>query len=694
MASPAILWKFEFSVTTVFVIEVGDSYMRFFKLGAAVTDSAGIYELTTTYAEADLYSLQYKQINDVIYITHPDYPVRKLSRIADNSWTIEDVEFDTPCFLDENLTSTTITPSATSGAGVTLTASSGIFQSGHVGSYWRVGHVREGDSTQVDIDGNKNGSSVAIFGDWNVRSYGTWECDILVQRSTDAGSTWKTIRKFEGESDRNIDATGSADSDALYRLTIENYVSATSARVVLEWNEHTVYGVAKVTAYSSATSVTATITTTLADTSATEYWSEGAWSAVRGYPRALTIHEQRLVVGGTEYQPATIWGSASGDFENFLRGTNDSDSWAYSIAGLELNSIQWLVSQKELLVGTTGNEWAVSSQAGAGITGTDVNIRLQSNKGSAYQAALVVNDSVLFVGRKGRKIFDIQYTFESEKFLPQDLTLFAEHLTLSGVVQMAYQKEPIPILWCVTTDGALIGFTFDREQNVMGWHRHDTDGLFESVVAIYGATTEDDNVYVIVQRTIGSTTSRFIEVLDPTQWTAKEDYFGVDSGLSYTGSAATAFAGLDHLEGEDVDVLANGAVYQGLGVASGTVTLPSGSAGATVVHAGLPFTSEMQPFRLDADSIAGVHMGRKKRIGDLRIRLLKSVGFSYETGNGTTYNGEFDADVSTQDLYTGELPVDFATGWTDDPQLIIKQSYPLPLHVLALVAFYDIGGPS
>ena len=108
MASPAILWKFEFSVTTVFVIEVGDLYMRFFKLGAAVTDSAGIYELTTTYAEADLFDLQYKQINDVIYITHPDYPVQKLSRVADNSWTIEEVAFLVPALLDENLTDTTI----------------------------------------------------------------------------------------------------------------------------------------------------------------------------------------------------------------------------------------------------------------------------------------------------------------------------------------------------------------------------------------------------------------------------------------------------------------------------------------------------------------------------------------------------------------------------------------------------------
>jgi len=694
MASPAILWKFEFSVTTVFVIEVGNAYMRFFKLGAAVTDSGGIYELTTTYAEADLYELQYKQINDVIYITHPDYPVRKLSRVADNSWTIEDVAFLTPALLDENLTDTTITPSAVSGSGITLTATDDIFFSTHVDSYWRIGHVRDGDSTEVTIDANKNGTAVDIFGDWNVRSYGTWSADILLQRSVDSGSTWKTIRKFEGSSDRNVDAVGEAQADAQYRLKIENFTSATTARVVLEWNEHTVYGIVKITAVGSGTSATADVVTThpLSATTATDVWAEGAWSGYRGYPRTVTVHEQRLVFGGTAYQPQTIWGSQVDDLENFLRGSNDTDSYALTIAGLELNAINWLVSQKELLIGTAGGEYAAGSNAGL-ITGSDVSIRLQSNKGSAYQAAQVVNDSVLFVGRKGRKIFDIQYTFEQEKFFPQDLTLFAEHLTLGGIVQIAFQKEPIPILWAVTGSGKLLGFTFDRDQQVMGWHQHDTDGLFESVVAIYGQEGADDEVYVIVQRTIGSTTSRFLEQLDPTQWTAKEDGYYVDSGLTYEGSAETDFTGLTHLGEEDVDVLADGRVYQGITLAAGAFSLPSGEAAATTVHAGLPFVSEVQPFRLDADTQLGVHMGRTKRIGELYLRLLNSVGFKYSTdGTNFDYDGEFDADVSTQDLFTGEIPVDYSTDHSDDPPLIIRQTYPLPLHVLAIIAFYDITG--
>ena len=695
MASPAILWKFEFSVTTVFVIEVGNAYMRFFKQGAAVTDSGGVYELTTTYAEADLFELQAKQINDVIYITHPDYPVQKLSRVADNSWTIEEVAFLTPALLDENLTDTTITPSGTTGS-VTLTASSAIFESDHVDSYWRIGHVREGDSTEVTIDSNKNGTAVEIFGDYNVRSYGTWTCDILLQRSLDSGSTWKTIRKFEGSSDRNVDATGSSEVDAQYRLKIENYASATDARVVLEWNEHTVYGIVKITAFSSSTSVTATVQTAypLSDTSATDVWSEGAWSAVRGYPRSVTVHEQRVVYGGTSYQPQTIWGTVVGDFENFLRGVNDSDSYAHTIAGLELNEINWLISQKELLIGTAGNEYAIGSEGGI-ITGSDVTVRLQSNKGSAYKPALVVNDSVLFIGRKGRKIFDIQYTFEQEKFFPQDLTLFAEHLTANGVVQMAYQKEPIPILWAVTADGILLGFTFDRDQNVMGWHWHQTDGLFESVVAIYGAENEDDNVYVIVKRTIGSTDYRYLELLDPVQWTAKEDYRGVDSFLTYTGSATDTFTGMDHLAGETIDALGDGVLHKGLivgeGSSAGDFDLDSGATPVTKLHAGLPFTSIMIPFRLDGDTQIGVHMGRQKRIGDMYLRLLNSVGFEYVI-DGDTYESEFPNPLDSQDLYDGEIKVDFSTGHSDDPKIEIRQSDPLPLHVLAIIAHYDVTG--
>lgn len=687
----AILWKFEFSVTTVFTIEVGDAYMRFFKQGVAVTDSAGIYELTSPYAVGDIFELDYKQINDVIYITHPDYPVYKLERIADNSWTITEVAFNTPPLLTENLTETTITPSAVTGAGITLTASASIFVAGHVDSRWRIGHEREGDSTEVTIDANKTGTAVNIFGDWNVRSYGTWEAEILVQRSLDGGSTWKTIRKAEGKSDRNIDITGEAEVDAQYRLKIEGYSTATDARVVLEWNEHIVYGIVQITAVGSGISATATVISTLAATTATDYWSEAAWSTYRGFPRAVTVHEQRLLFGGTEYQPATIWGSVVGDFENYLMGTDDSAAWSHSIAGLELNAIQWLLSQKELLIGTTGNEWAAGS-SGPSITASDVSIRLQSNKGSAKISAQAVNDSVLFVGRKGRKLFDVEYTYETEKFSPIDLTLFSEHLTDGGIVQIAYQKEPIPIIWAVTGLGKLIGLTFDKDQNVVGWHRHDTLGTFESVVSTYGPDDEDDNVFVIVARTIGSTVTRFIEQLDPTQWTAKEDYFGVDSGLSYSGSPLSSFSGLDHLGSEEIDVLADGRVYQEIMLdGAGGFDLPSGAAAASTVHAGLPFTSELMPFRLDADTQLGVHMGRHKRIGDLYLRLLNSVGGQYVI-DASTYQLEYDNPLDTQDLFTGELSVDFSTGHSDDPQIRIQQNKPLPLHLLAIIAFYEITG--
>lgn len=696
MASPAILWKFEFSVTTVFVIEVGESYMRFFKLGAAVTDSGGVYELTTVYAEAELFQIQHKQINDVIYITHPDHPVRKLSRVADNSWTIVDVAFLTPALLDENLTATTVTPDGLTGS-IGITSSVALWTANHIGSYWRIGHVREGDSTEVDIDADKNGTAVEIFGDYNVRSYGTWEADILLQRSLDAGSTWKTIRKFEGVSDRNVDATGASEVDAQYRLRIENWVSHTLGRVVLEWNEHTVYGIVQITAFTNTQTVVATVQTDfpLSAVTATDVWSEGAWSAERGYPRTVTVHEQRTVFGGTTYQPQTIWGSVVGDLDNFLRGSDDSDSYAHTIAGLELNAINWMVSQKELLIGTAGGEFAAGAN-GAIITGSDIDIRLQSNKGSDYQSALVVNDSVLFVGRKGRKIFDIQYTFEAEKFKPEDLTLFSEHLTLSGIVQIAYQKEPIPILWAVTADGVLLGFTFDRDQNVMGWHWHETDGLFESVVAIYGATTEDDNVYVIVKRTIEGVDVRYVEVLDPVQWTAKVDYRGVDSFLTYTGSATDTFTGLGHLAGETIDCLGDGALHKGLvvgtGSSEGNFDLLSGATPVTKLHAGLPFTSIMIPFKLDGDTQLGVHMGRTKRIGELYIRLLNSVGFEYVI-DGATYESEFPNPLDTQDLYSDDLKIDHSTGHSSDPKIEIRQSDPLPLHILALIAHYDVTGP-
>lgn len=703
----SILRRFQVSTTSTFVLEIGDTevsgenpYIRFFVNAQQVELSGEPYEVQAPWASDDLLGLQTAQINDVMYFVHPDYPVHKLTRNSDTDWTLEEVVFDQPAFLDENLTDVTITPSGTSG-NITLSTSGSLWTAGHIGSFWRIGHTREADTLSHPITGDGDSYDIEIFGPYTMRSYGTWTADLLFQRSLDSGTTWETVHKVVGESDQNLEIRGTAEVDARYRIRVENFVSATAARATIEREDAVIYGIVEITAVASDSSASATVLTDypLYAATATSLWAEGAWSEARGYPRAICLHEQRLCFGGTTAQPSTVWGSALDDYENFERGTSDADSYAFTLAGLELNAIQWMSSLKALLVGTTGSEWRViGDELGGIISPTKVSAKQFSFYGSEYVQAENTGEVVLFVERKGRRMREIRP--DGDSFAVADLSLLAEHLTEDGYLrQLAWQKDA-RILWCISSDGRALGLTYNREQAVLGWHRHVTDGKFRSVATIYGDTGAEDEVWFIVERTVNSTQVFYVERLNPEAWTDVEDGFFVDSGLSYDGSPVSSVSGMDHLAGQTVDALLDGVAYTGLTVdSSGVVEFPSGVT-ASVVHVGLPYTSILSPFRLDADTQLGVHLGKSKRIDALVPRVRRSKGFSYSIGaGGAVRPAPVPEGTDSEALLGASDPLDIvlpiaAAGHTRDPQLTLQQSNPLPLTVLALGVGYSVApGP-
>lgn len=689
------LEDFRFSTTTTFTLEVGDLYMRFFSNGAQVLSGGLPYEIVTPWEEADLFDLQFAQINDVTYIAHPDYPVQKLARVADDNWTLTEVSFLTPALLDENLDDgVTIASSATALGATTLTATGGTpFQAAHVGAYFQLAHLRAASYLNLNITADGTSATVKVIGQWNVRTYGTWSADVLVQKSLDAGATWTTVRSFAGRSDRNVDAVGTADEEALYRLVVSGWASATGTpRVVFEVVDAYVYGLVKVTAYTSPTVVDGTIVKVLESTATTPLWSEGAWSDVRGYPRAVTLHEQRLVFGGTDHQAQTIWGSVVGDYENFAYGTLDTDAYNYTIGAKERNAIQWLSSHTALLIGTAGGEWVMSSGDDVNpISPTNVVAKRQSNYGSSGIGALLVNDVTLFIQRQARRVREMTYALQSDRYVAADLTLLAEHITEGGVLQIAYQQQRNSIVWGVTADGKLIGLTYEREQTVVGWHRHVTDGTFESVATVYGAG--EDEVWLVVNRTIGGATKRYIERFNPVEWTAKEDAFFVDSGLSYSGAPAGTFTGLDHLEGKVVSILGDGAVFPNQTVSGGAVTLPD-AALVSKAHIGLPFTTIIEPMRLDVDNIVGITQGQTKRISELNLRFLNTLGCKVgDTLAGVRALSFRDTAMpmdASPPLFTGDKQYEFDGDFDYDTPVFIVQDQPLPLTLLALVIRYEV----
>jgi hypothetical protein len=691
----ARLIDFQFSTATTFTIEMGHEYMRFFSNGAQVETAGDPYEIVSPYEEGELFAVQYAQINDVMYLTHPSHPVQKLSRIADDNWTLIPVVFDSPPLLDENITDTTIAPSALTGS-VSLVASAAVFETDHVGAIFQITYLRTVTNVRLNISANGTSGSIRVVGGWRFRTNGTWDAEIAVERSYNGGGAWEIVRTVESASDSNYDQEGTEPFDAIYRVRVFNWTSwtgSTNPRAILELVDPFGRGLVEITAVTDSTNATATVLTAagLFDTVATRYWAEGAWSDKRGFPRAVTLFEQRLCFGGTTHEPQTVRGSATGDFENFATGTTDTDGFAYTVAAHERNAIQWLVAQKALLIGTSSSEWSMQGSNDTALTPTNVTVRRQSNYGSTGIQAKLVNEVVLFQQRNGRKVREMTFSFERDGYVAPDLTLLAEHITAGGIVQTAYQQQPQSVLWAVTGDGLLVGMTYERDQTVVGWHRHVTDGEFESVAVIYG--TGNDEVWVTVKRTIDGEVKRYVERFNPVEWEDVEDAFYVDSGLSYDGAAATVFSGLDHLEGKTVAILADGAPVPAAVVTAGAVTLTSS---ASVVHVGLPYTTIIEPMRLDVDPLAGSSQGNMKIVHQVVARLNESIGLKY--GDGTTFQHtlSFRASSDYMDapppLFTGDKVLEWDGDFELDTRVIITQDQPLPLCLLALVVKSNITG--
>lgn len=421
----------------------------------------------------------------------------------------------------------------------------------------------------------------------------------------------------------------------------------------------------------------------------TKYWQYGAFNATSGYPRSVCLHEQRLCFGGTKAQPNTIWCSAIGDFENFELGVNASDAVQFTLAASEGNRINWMFSQSEMLVGTSGDEWTIgAADSASALSATNVKTRRQASYGSKYMRAAMVNDVLLFVQRNGRKVRELVYELNKDGWVAPDLTLLAEHITVGEIVEVAYQQQPDAILWCVRGDGTLIGMTYERDQKVVGWHRHTIadEADVESVATIYGNLTEDE-VWLIVKRTVSGQTYRTIERF-PLLWRTNFDnqtsasWRYLDGHVAFaSGSANRSVAGLSHLNGKTVTIVQNGVVTGTAVVSGGAVTVPATTAG----YVGLPYTSTLTPMKLDMDLEDGSSQGRKKRIHKMVIRTQKSQGGEVRVNAGQWY------DLAAT-LTTGDQKILTAGTFGFDADVSVQQSDPYPMCILAIEPVWDAYG--
>ena len=418
-----------------------------------------------------------------------------------------------------------------------------------------------------------------------------------------------------------------------------------------------------------------------------------ALSGADDRPSVVAFFEQRLVFANTNNNPQTLWFSKNGDYTNFTVGTADDDALIYTIASNQSNAIRFLSSTAVLTVGTSGGEYVLTSTSDGPITPTTTLIRKYSNYGSAKITPVQVADVTLFVQRGNRKMREFKFVGNVNVggYSAPDMTILAEHITNGGIVDMAYQQEPDSIVWIVRDDGTLVGMTYRREEEVVAWHKHVIGGEFSGgqavveSIATLPTDTGEDELFMIVKRTINSVTRRYIEKMNVFDFGSDTTTaFFVDSGLQYSGGATTSLSGLYHLEGETLQVLANGAAHPDKAVASGGVGLDFSSTTAAV---GYGYTSNIQTLRIESGSVDGTSQGKPKRIHAITVRLYQTVGAEIGNDSGEIDRIPFRDSSMAMDqavpLFTGDKDIEFAGGFDDDDRVYIKQDQALPLTVLA-----------
>lgn len=259
-------------------------------------------------------------------------------------------------------------------------------------------------------------------------------------------------------------------------------------------------------------------------------------------PGAVTFFNQRLYWGGSNTDPQKIWGSQVADFENMDQGTAlDDESVEFTLVANQVNAIQWLAESTDMLCGTLGGEFTITGGTNDNISPTNIKAVRQAGFGSNKVAPLNVGNLLLFNQRAGRKVRELVFSFDVDGYLAPDITLLAEHVSASGIVDMAYQQEEDTIIWACTADGALIGCTYLRDQNVIAWHRHPIGGelaVVESVAVIPSADSLRDELWISLKKRVNGSTVRTIEYLDPSVFS--DSSLKLDSPLTISGATAAS----------------------------------------------------------------------------------------------------------------------------------------------------------
>jgi hypothetical protein len=614
---------FQFNTEQAYVLLFENEVMRVIKDGGYVLSASVPYEVTTPYTTAQLSRLVFTQDADIMTITHPDHDPRRLSRTADDNWSLDVIDY-----------TSTVDPPTTTLAITTAGTASGL--------------------------PNKTYRYVIT----------TVEDDIESLPSSELSHTINEMNTTYA-SRLTWDAVAGADYYRVYRdpsngTGIYAWVGDTENAVFEDYN----------------------IAPDTSDAPPSDYLP---FANSDQKPATVGYFQQREIFGNTDENPQGMFMTQLANYDSmrYSRPARTDDAIFFTIKALQVNEIRHIVGLDSLLFLTSGAVWKMTEGQDRILTPLSIGLRVQNYWGSSWTKPVVVGDSIVYVQQKGTKLRDLTYEFTDDKYRGSDLSVMADHLFRGYTIdEMAYSEEPYSVIWCVRSDGTLLGMTYHKEQGTRAWHRHESAGAeFESACTI----EEDgrDATYFLVKRTVDGSTVRYIERLEKQDRSAPENVWCVDCGIRYEGSAADVITGLDHLEGETVVAVADGnTIETGLVVSGGEITLPYEAEKVTV---GLAFTPAMEMLEFDTGQIVGAR-GRKADINNVMIEFLESRGGWVGTVDddnelNTLYEipARFQGDgYEALGLRTFKQDVTLDGNWERGLRVRIEQRSPMPMTILAV----------
>jgi hypothetical protein len=522
------LARFVFDFQNAYILEFGEFYIRFFNNRGQVLNLGNPYEIVSPYSLADLtdtdgtFRLSMVQSGDVIYMAHPNHPPKKLQRFGHTNWTIVDYAPIGGPFNDQNLNeSITVHASAMTGT-VTLTASQPIFGSDRVGSLF---YIQPKDLSGIDPWEPRTKVTVGERRRSDGKTYLETNANVSPPRFTGAVTPTHERGIVRDGADQVI-------------IDPENPTPTPVTAGILWLFEDIGYGVAKITAVAGDNlSATATVQipqiggvanlpfSVVGAGKTTWRWAYGSWSVGEGFPSAVTFFRERL----TFAKDQRLFFSAPGSFDDMAAqrvvGESNADNAIVALVASDRNdTIKWISPQDSLIAATTGGELVCGEMSQQQVFGPgNVKITSQTAYGASGVDPVRVSTASLFFERSRRRLREINYNYESDNYIAPDLTVRAEHITSPGIVDMTFAQSPDSIVFAARQDGALVGFTYEKPQDVLAWHLHPIGGVSDAA-ALQGAVVEAvesipspdgtrDDLWMVVRRRINGLTKRYVEFL-------------------------------------------------------------------------------------------------------------------------------------------------------------------------------------